>query len=103
MMNEWKKYPNNRLMQQCDGFVVIVPDDLLTQAQVPLCCPVCDHVLRSYSDETSYREFECCERCAMLWAHARREQWKSGWRPTPEDVCEAEKDRPKLTVSFDVD
>ncbi len=99
---DWKPYPNDRLMtQHPSGFVIIKPveDDTPT----PLACPICEALLRSRDDEVSYRDYECCYRCAMNWAHARRKEWKEGWRPTPEQVVRLEADRPPLIVKLDID
>lgn len=97
----WRPYLNDRLVaEHPDGFFVIVPDDV--EPAVPLSCPVCDRLLRTRDDETAYKEFKCCDMCAMQWAHARRKEWSEGWRPTSDQVKEAVSNRPPLTVVFDV-
>jgi len=84
-----------------EGFVIIRPVD--PSPVVPLACPVCDHVLRSRDDERSWEAYACCERCAMLWAHSRRDAWARGWRPTQEQVAEAEASRPPILTMMRCD
>lgn len=97
-----RPYLKDRLIEERpEGFVVIVP--VGAEPPVPLACPICDHVLYGRDDETSSMEFSCCDRCARLWAHARRKDWKDGWRPTAEQVSAAEADRMPLVLTIDVD
>lgn len=100
MRNEdetWKKYPGSRLIKRhSSGFYIIIPDDAGTV--VPVSCPVCDFLLRSRDDEESYVEFECCNACALKWAHPRRAEWKAGWRPSHDDVIEVVGQRPPINA-----
>ena len=95
-MSEWKKYLDDRLIKQCDGFVVIKPAD--AGHPVPLSCPLCDTMMRSRDDEEAYYEFSCCHFCALTWAHPRRLAWKDGWRPTSDEVIIACDNRPPLKL-----
>lgn len=97
-----RPYLKDRLIEdKPEGYVVITPVD--AEPPVPLGCQVCAHVMRSRDDETSHNEFGCCFRCAKLWAYPRRQAWKDGWRPSPEEVKAAEVDRVPLSLTFDVD
>jgi hypothetical protein len=97
-----RPYIRDRLIDdRPEGFVVIVPVD--AEPSIPLACPICRHVMRSRDDEVSYNEFQCCDRCARLWAHPNRQAWKDGWRPSAEQVQEAEVDRVPLTLVFRAD
>jgi len=98
----WRQYLKDRLIEErSEGFVVIVP--VGAEPPVPLACTLCSHVMRTREDEVSHYEFGCCERCARLWAHARRAAWKDGWRPSADQVVEAEANRTPLSLVFDVD
>lgn len=97
-MSDWKEYPGNRLHKIVDGVTVIVPSSRVDIT--PFLCPVCDFAMRTYDDELSYREFTCCDRCAMLWAAPNREKWLSGWRPTQEKIEAANLERLPLSVSL---
>ncbi len=97
-----RPYLKDRLIEdRPEGFVVIVPEGAVPP--VPLTCALCDHVMRSRDDEFSHHEFGCCERCSRIWAQCRRQAWRDGWRPTPEQVKAAEADRVPLSIVFDVD
>jgi hypothetical protein len=101
-MNEWLEYPNDRLHRRHPaGFVIIVPaqqDDPL-----PLACVICNRLLRSRDDEIAHREFGCCDRCAMTWAHPRRLEWAEGWRPNPDDVARDVALRPPIAAIIELD
>jgi hypothetical protein len=99
-VSDWKPYFGNRLIRDAGNYSVIVPVD--ATEPMPMACALCDNLFRDRDDQVAYDEFGCCDRCARLWAHMRREAWKAGWRPTPEQVANAEQDRLPLAVSLDV-
>jgi hypothetical protein len=97
-----RPYLKDRLIEdKPEGFVVIVPVD--AEPPIPLACSLCHHVMRSRDDENSHSEFGCCDRCARLWAQPRRQAWKDGWRPSAEQVRDAESDRVPLALVFQAD
>ena len=67
------------------GNVLVVTDDHRTSTP-GVSCSVCDFILRDADDLEAFREYSCCNACAMKWAEARRAAWKDGWRPSQEDV-----------------
>lgn len=102
MDDGFRRYPGNRLIKRHPaGFSIIVPTE--SDPVIPLCCPVCSYALRNRDDEEAYCEFECCDRCSRLWAASRREAWKIGWRPTAEQILDAERDRQPLLITLEVD
>lgn len=101
-MPEQRPYLSDRLItEEPEGFYVIVPAD--AEPPVPLGCPVCDGLLRSRDDEVAYREFCCCDMCALQWAHPRRKEWAAGWRPLRTAIESVVAQRPPLQVTFSVD
>lgn len=99
---QWTQYPRDRkIANHPSGFVVILPNDI--QRSIPLTCPLCKYALRTKDDEMSYNEFECCNRCEMIWAASRRDEWKAGWRPTEQEINEREIDRLPLAISIDIE
>lgn len=97
----WRPYLRNRLINDDPtGFVAIKPAD--AAPSIPLACPICKFMMRSRDDEAAYYDCTCCYRCAMIWAHPRRQLWKDGWRPSQEQVDEAEASRVPLTTTIDV-
>jgi len=98
---EWKQYLNDRKIAiHPGGFFVIVPTE--SKVMTPLCCSICDTLLRSRDDEVSHKEYGCCNLCAMQWAHARKKEWLNGWRPSKEEVAEIVQNRPPPLVVFEV-
>lgn len=94
----FKPYVNDRLIEQRDGFYIIVP--AAREKNVPLACEVCKCLMRTSDDETSYLTFSCCHACALAWAHSRRTDWAAGWRPSASDVEIHLKNRPGLMISI---
>lgn len=100
-MSDWRPYLKDRLISEDPaGFYVIKPEG--ASVSVPISCPLCRFLMRSRDDELSYFEFECCYFCAMRWAHPRREIWKSGWRPSQDEINAVIADRQPILVRFDV-
>ena len=54
-------------------------------------CSICDFAMLTQSDFDFFKQFQCCSFCAMKFAESRKEEWKSGWRPSAEDVEEFKK------------
>lgn len=101
-MGDKKPYQKDRLIaRHSEGFVTITPQN--ASASVPLCCDLCDYMLCNRDDEVAFLEFNCCHRCALKWAHPRRELWKNGWRPSQEDRIEFNSDRQRVLITFDID
>jgi len=80
------------------GFYVVTPTEAWDITS--LCCPVCTVVMRTKEDDVSYHEFQCCERCSMLWAFSHREEWKNGWRPSQEEIDAAEATRSPMIIDL---
>ena len=86
-MQEWKPYPRNRKIRRTDNYLVIVPESYSSETpNIPLFCEVCGFMFASKADEETYEKFKCCETCADKWAYSRSEEWKEGWRPSPEEL-----------------
>ena len=99
---DWKSYTHDRLIaNHPNGFSIIKPKEDVSR--VPLSCSICDAIFRSRDDEMACREFDCCNLCAMQWAHARKIEWNNGWRPSREQVLESIKNRTFPFVTIDVD
>ena len=102
MTDTWKPYIDDRQIKHHTlGYVIITPVDI--QQSTPLGCSICDCLMRSREDDVSFREFECCYKCAMTWAHSRRKEWAEGWRPSREQVTNALSQRTPLSVAFETD
>jgi hypothetical protein len=100
-MTEWKPYLDDRLILHKEGYVIIKPAD--AEPAVPLCCPLCDSMMRDRLDEEAFVGFGCCNFCALLWAHPRRAEWKSGWRPEAAEVKRAVAQRPPISVVVELE
>lgn len=83
---KWCDYPGDRLLAEHPaGFKIIIPKNIQASG-MPLFCPVCDSNFCSTFDHESWEKFQCCDSCASVWACNNVENWKSGWRPTQEEV-----------------
>lgn len=59
-----------------------MPDQNL---RVPAWCPVCEGLMKGQSTQTFYK-YQCCVNCFIEFVEGREERWKSGWRPTVDQV-----------------
>ncbi len=98
----WRPYIRDRLItDHPSGFVIIKPKD--AQPPVDMFCAVCDHAMRSREDELDWQSYGCCNRCAQRWAHPRKEAWAAGWRPTEQQVLDAEAERLPMHATLSID
>lgn len=60
----------------------------LSYLRVPAWCPVCKGKMVGKSTNTFY-DWGCCIMCFINFiegSEARVQRWKSGWRPTQEEI-----------------
>lgn len=69
---------------------------------IPMFCSICNFALRTYEDRTSFEEKKCCYKCGITFADSRLDEWKSGWRPSNEDVKKEIEKRLEIPVSIDL-
>jgi hypothetical protein len=53
--------------------------------RVPAWCPQCDSLMKGKSTKTYY-DWGVCVLCHIEFIEGREEKWKSGWRPTEEQI-----------------
>lgn len=70
--------------------------------RIPMFCPICAFALRTYEDRNYYESKKCCYKCGLTFADSREEEWKSGWRPSENDVKEEVTKRLSVPVSIDL-
>lgn len=49
-------------------------------------CPVCETYSFSVQDDLYMQRFKCCFGCYVSWVEHREERWRSGWRPSKEQI-----------------
>lgn len=100
MSQRYVPYNKNRLIKQHDfGFFVIKPES--AAKRIPFYCEVCKFLLRTRDDELSYQDLSCCSWCAMTFANTNRAAWFDGWRPSEQEVNDALKLRPSLSIKIE--
>ena len=65
----------------------ILGDQAIDRAslRVPAWCPQCESLMKGRSTRTYY-DWGVCVSCYIEFVEDREERWKSGWRPTAEQV-----------------
>lgn len=53
---------------------------------VPAFCPICELIMKSSRSTRTYYDFGCCMHCYIEFVEDREERWRSGWRPSAEDL-----------------
>jgi len=53
---------------------------------VPLCCPICERIMKGSKSNITYYNYNCCVDCFIEFVEGREEKWKSGWRPDKERI-----------------
>lgn len=60
-----------------------MPDESL---RVPIWCPMCKLPMKGTKSDVKYYQYGCCMTCFIQFIEDREERWKSGWRPTQEEI-----------------
>jgi hypothetical protein len=68
--------------------------------QIPLFCEVCDLPMLRIEDNTSYREFKCCNHCSTMWAYQNKEKWSNGDRPEQSVIDKDKELRTRVSNKF---
>lgn len=61
-------------------------DELRRQLRVPTFCPICSYIMKGSRSNITYYEYGCCDHCYIAFIEGREEKWKSGWRPTQDQI-----------------
>lgn len=69
---------------------------------IPMWCPVCTFAIRTQEDRISFGQKSCCYKCALAFADSRLPEWKTGWRPSHEEVQKEIEKRLMIPVSVDL-
>lgn len=62
------------------GNVLMTPE-----LRVPTWCPICQGLMKGRSTSTFY-DFGACVNCFIFFIEGREERWKSGWRPSLQEI-----------------
>jgi len=54
--------------------------------RVPSFCPICDCVMKGSKSTSTYYDWGCCMHCFIEFVDDREERWKSGWRPSADEI-----------------
>lgn len=82
--SEWNSYDSEReikFLTYSEG-AVIKPKT--KGAIVPLFCEVCEFTMKTAEDYVSFKTYQCCSRCELVFARPNSEKWLSEskpWRP----------------------
>lgn len=49
-------------------------------------CPVCGQMMRGSKSNSSYYDWGCCSICYIEFVEDREDRWKSGWRPSADEI-----------------
>lgn len=52
----------------------------------PTFCPICGFAMRNIEDKFSFSEYECCNSCENKWVYRDIESWKSGKKPSSDEI-----------------
>jgi hypothetical protein len=87
-MSDWNPYPKSRKSKECEGFLLIVPEDYDENTRsMPIFCDVCQFAFSRPDDRPAFKRFGCCSICADTWAYSHQKEWSNGWRPSAEQIA----------------
>jgi|1_EtaG_2_1085319.scaffolds.fasta_scaffold32847_2 hypothetical protein len=82
---------------ELDHIFLICDEDKLT---LPFFCPICDFVMNTQDDFSSYQRFCCCYECEICFAQSARNKWDKGWRPSDSEINDHKKDIRKKSLNL---
>jgi hypothetical protein len=59
-------------------------------------CEICSFPLKSSEDFMYNSDYDCCHDCYLIFAEARRDEWKNSWRPEKKLIKNHIKQKKKL-------
>jgi hypothetical protein len=68
--------------------------------QAPLFCNVCSLPMLRNEDDSSFREFKCCNHCSTMWAYQNKEKWSNGERPEQSVIDKDKELRTRVSNKF---
>lgn len=82
-IKRWKSNPDGN-----GGIWVIDKKDVDRSLGVPINCPVCEARWIKLNPEaySAFVKWNCCDKCVIEHVEGNEERWKSGWRPSKEQV-----------------
>ena len=93
---------NNRFLIKINSEIsAIVPKENVSFC--PTDCPLCGLTIGDAENVSNYLKYDSCENCYLKWGQARSSKWKSGWRPSPQEIKEENKRGnaiPTISISF---
>ena len=95
-MVEKQQIGNKHFYEDKNGFLVMEPDRSRCDQHIPLECPVCELLMKDYTDVIIYQEWSCCDYCYITWAASNKDKWEDGWRPSQKEVSDFRKKRLSL-------
>ena len=61
-------------------------NDYIRSIRVPLFCPLCSRVMKGSKSNITYYEHNCCNNCFIGFVEGREDKWKTGARPSKQEV-----------------
>ena len=81
--DNWTIINDRKILHYNNQFYIITP---LEFEKGDTCCEICNEIIKTSEDVESIKKYNCCDLCAMKWAHPRRKMWENGWRPSQEEI-----------------
>lgn len=60
--------------------------DFRVDLRVPAFCPICEEFMKGNQSTRTYYDWGCCMHCHIEFVEDREERWRSGWRPSAEEI-----------------
>jgi hypothetical protein len=57
-----------------------------SEDEIPLWCHYCSFLTATAVDVDSQSRSGCCSKCEDIWVRPDPDRWKSGWRPSQEQI-----------------
>jgi hypothetical protein len=84
---------NKHYVEDINGFLVVTSPKQTDDRHIPLECPICELLMKDYTDVISFQKWQCCDYCYMIFVDLKQDKWNAGWRPSREEISNLRKKR----------
>lgn len=98
MSDDFLKLDDVKEMKILENGKLVIVKPINHSPVTPLFCPVCEFPMKTSDDAVSYKTYKSCYECGIHFAHPNLEKWKTGWRPTPEELSKYKLEKELVSI-----
>jgi hypothetical protein len=86
LKNQTEKIKHSKIRKEKKQVGEVFISKPLSNKKTERVCPVCKTYSFSSQDDLYMNRFQCCSKCYFDFVDHQEDRWKSGWRPSEEQL-----------------